>query len=230
MPINFFSFPPEIRNKIYEEMFRSPDGITILPHKFDGVVAVPRNEYLRLLRANKELNREAGSFFYGMNRFNIHHAKYRCRYIIPDVQGSQPQFQTLESFLDSIGQKNACLVRHISVEFPLPPEQETEFGENSTLTLGLIQNRCPNIAILELEMFTSWLCSGVAVRMPWYRQEHLELIDKHLKAIRSLEKVTIRVDQASSVNVVERLRRHGWPIKQEYLEPDSVTTCLPLFR
>jgi hypothetical protein len=109
MPINFFSFPSEIRNKIYKEALVLSELIVLCAMQYGGIygLALPRNsrvcEPLRLcpaiLLSNKRVHREASPLFYSRNRFRL-----------------DGGFLTL--FLDHIGPQNASFLRHIYIAFP----------------------------------------------------------------------------------------------------------------
>jgi hypothetical protein len=110
MPINFFSFPSEIRNKIYEEALLLSEPIILVAREPHGIIvglSLPRNSGecgpLRLcpaiLLANRRAHREASPLLYSRNRFRLHKG-----------------FLTL--FLDHIGPQNASFLRHICIAFP----------------------------------------------------------------------------------------------------------------
>jgi hypothetical protein len=82
MPINFFSFPNEIRNKIYEEALVLSELIIFVaaPYRIFKGLSLPRNTRecgpLRLcpaiLLANKRVHREASPLLYSRNCFRHH--------------------------------------------------------------------------------------------------------------------------------------------------------------
>src|SRR5579862_9318790 len=168
MAIGFFSLPGEIRNQIYMELFVLPNDTTIFPRPEHGVYTIfsyPSlclRQRIQLLRTNKRLNHEASPFLYGMNRFKIYNPKFAGFYF-DNAYPTREQLQskTLQPFLDRIGPQNAGKLRHIRIAFPNKPERlrhdrrlnfpsryEFEVRQDSIATLKLIQDRCPNIAIL----------------------------------------------------------------------------------
>ncbi|KAI9675765.1 MAG: hypothetical protein M1817_001132 [Caeruleum heppii] len=128
MPIAFLDLPPEIRNQIYEQALVSPDPIDLWPESKPDVVDVDlqlghgdvnRGALVRslskfrpaiaihLLRACRQINREAIPFLFGCNDFRFTNEK---------------GWIMLYVFLTHIGLSNMKHITRLHVFIPVPDE------------------------------------------------------------------------------------------------------------
>jgi hypothetical protein len=148
MPIHFFSFPSEIRNKIYEEALMLSEPIILWARQpYGGIygLALPRNSRecgpLRLcpaiLLANKRAHREASPLLYSRNCVRLQ------------------ERAILTSFLDHIGPQNASFLRHICIPFPAFDDYHlgsVTLKEDNIRTRERIRDNCTNLATLETSL------------------------------------------------------------------------------
>jgi hypothetical protein len=102
----FLDLSPEIRNLIYKEVLVIPDGILLYHNRNSNVLALlsahaPR--WVALLRANRQIYREARPILYRYNTFAL---KQRAH-----------QYGVLSCFLDCIGPENVGLLRRLAMDF-----------------------------------------------------------------------------------------------------------------
>ena len=145
MPINFFSFPTEIRNKIYEEALVLSEPIVLVVTEPNGSLkglSLPRNSSLcgplrfslAILFANKRAHREASPLLYSRNCVRLQ------------------ERAILTSFFDHIEPQNARFLRHICIPFPVFDDYglgSVTLKEDSIRTLERIRDNCTNLATLE---------------------------------------------------------------------------------
>jgi hypothetical protein len=139
MPVNFFTLPRELRDKIYELCLLLDEPI----NPWDGFCREPDNPWddlhlyhdlaPGLLGVNKTINSETRFLLY-RNCF--------------DFTTANPEM--LSSFLETIG-NNADCIRHVYVNFPslynLSPGY-VSFGEDDTRIFASIQSSCVNLRTL----------------------------------------------------------------------------------
>jgi hypothetical protein len=219
MLINFFSFPSEIRNKIYEEALVLSELIVLCAMQYGGIygLALPMNSrmcgLLRLcpviLLANKRTHREASTLLYSRNRFRL-----------------DKGFLTL--FLDQIGPQNASFLRHICIAFPAFDDYHVEsvtLKEDSIRTLECIRDNCTNLATLETSLrFRTINIMESAIDAPDSpRAATLALVDARFKAISSLKEIIVNVyDEPISCDLREEMHGCGWTIEGTWEESESV--------
>jgi hypothetical protein len=218
MPINFFSFPSEIRNKIYEEALVLSELIVLCAMQYGGIygLALPRNSLscgpLRLcpaiLLANKRAHHEASTLLYSRNRFRL-----------------DKGFLTV--FLDQIGPQNASFLRHICIAFPAfnDHRESVTLKEDSIRTLERIRDNCTNLATLETSLgFRTINIMESAIDAPDSpRAAALALVDARFKAISSLKEIIVTVyDEPLSCGRWEEMRGCGWTIEGTWEESESV--------
>jgi len=211
MPTNFFNFPGEIRNKIYEEaLMLSEPIILVAMQPCSGIygLALPRNSLefglLRLcpaiLLANKRAHREASPLLYSRNRFRLDKG-------------------FLKLFLDDIGPQNASFLRHICIAFPAFDDYHLgsiTLKEDSIRTLERIRDNCTNLATLETSLgfpTIDAMESIDALDSP-RAAATLALVDTRFKAISSLKEVIVNIyNKSLSCDLKEKMRSCGWTIK-----------------
>ena len=216
MPINFFSFPSEIRNKIYEEALVLSEPIVLVVTEPNGTLkglSLPRNSSLcgplrlclAILFANNRAHREASPLLYSRNRFRL-------------------QNPTL--FLDDIGPQNASFLRHICIAFPAIYDyhhlESVTLKEDSIRTLERIRDNCTNLATLETSLrFRTIIAMESAIDIDSPRP--LALVDARFKAISSLKEIIVNVyDEPISCDLREEMRGCGWTIEGTWEESESV--------
>jgi len=220
MPLNFFSLPGEIRNKIYEELLVLPQPVTIdiatdSWHDLHGVLPAVKLDTsglcLALLHVSKRVYSEASFLFYSENHFTL-----------PDQEsppGYPLQSAILTSFLDRIGRQNASLLHHICIAFPAFDDYHigrVTLREDSIRTLELIRLNCPNIITLETSLVTTDAMEVAinALDSPQAATEALALVDARFKAISPLEEVIVNVyDKPPNDDLRKKIRDHAWTIK-----------------
>ncbi|OCK94777.1 uncharacterized protein K441DRAFT_659674 [Cenococcum geophilum 1.58] len=228
MPLNFFSLPGEIRNKIYEELLVLPQPVIIdiatdFWHDLHGVLPAVKLDTsglcLALLHVSKRVYSEASSLFYSENRFTLLDLEFLFRHPLQNV--------ILTSFLDRIGRQNASFLRHICIAFPAFDDYHigrVTLRENSIRTLELIRLNCPNITTLEtsLETTNAMEVAINALDSPRAATEALALVDARFKAISPLEEVIVNVyGEPPSDDLRKKIRDHAWTIKvTEYSDDD----------
>ena len=226
MPINFFSFPGEVRNKIYEKLLVFSEPIILemaTDPSCDLYRVLPTTDpctsgLLRLcpaiLLANKRAHSEASPLLYSRNRFRLQDPG-----LVDETQGA-----ILTSFLDHIGRQNASFLRHICMAFPAFDEYDlgsVTLQEDSIRTLELVRNNCTNIATLEMSLQTTTAMEFAidALDSPRTAAEALVLVNARFKAISSLKEVIVNVyDETPSDDLRKKIRGCGWIIKVTELE------------
>ena len=220
MPLNFFSLPGEIRNKVYEELLVLSQPVIIDTandswHDLRGVLPAAKLDTsglcLALLYVSKRVYSEASSLFYSKNRFTL-----------PDLEpppGYPLQSAILTSFLDRIGRQNASFLHHICIAFPAFDNYHigrVTLQEDSIRTLELIRLNCPNIITLEtsLETTTAVEVAIDALGSPRAVTEALALVDARFKAISPLKEVIVNVyDELPNDDLRKKIRDRAWTIK-----------------
>ncbi|AEO57246.1 hypothetical protein MYCTH_2303159 [Thermothelomyces thermophilus ATCC 42464] len=120
--------PGEIRNQIYSDLLlSSPHAVPIYrgggkKAAAPGTATRTTDEVLSaltvltaLLRTCRQIHREAGTLFYSRARFALP----------PDASRAPHQAQVnllFRAFLDRIGPRNAALIRHLAIPFPVDPD------------------------------------------------------------------------------------------------------------
>lgn len=152
-------FPGEIRNAIYEHLLIFSEPIVIYTPKCTSwpptygrtfAQVFPPSIDLAILAVSKKTYCEASFILYSKNCFMLQelHDMHRSYWVdLPD------QVYTIRSFARAIGSKNASLIGHVCIAFPLqwtaliPPS-------NARRTLqkvpNALQKSFPNLAVVEL--------------------------------------------------------------------------------
>ncbi|KAK8055756.1 hypothetical protein PG993_000983 [Apiospora rasikravindrae] len=182
-PLGWFDLPPEIRNKIYKELFSAPDdsdgwsrpvGVSeqTSPEQHQETLSV------QILRTSKRVYNEAVGILYSESTL--------C---FADPGG------LLETILPTIGAKNLSFVRHASLPWPewaeYYPQHPDGEGESSNFGLvALLVQHCPHIQEIEFD--------DLGLRGTDLGIEHVlnavQVFESYLRTIPSLRKVTVWVN------------------------------------
>jgi hypothetical protein len=232
MPLNFSTFPSEIRNRIYEELLVLSEPIIIEMatdrlRNIRGVLSDANNWFTcgvlglcpAILLANKRTRREATPLLYCMNSFRVGDSESSYTYETPCA--------ILTLFLDHIGSQNAGFLRRICIAFPIFDDYHAgsvTLQEDSIRALELIRDKCTNLAILKTSLQTTATVelSIDSLDNPRAAAEALALVDTRFKAISSLKEIIVNVyDETPSLDLRDKMRGCGWTIT-EWEAPESV--------
>jgi hypothetical protein len=220
MPLNFFSFPGEIRNKIYRELLvlSHPVGINVATSFWYSPYEIPPAAKLNtsglclaLLYVSKRVYSEASSLFYSENCFMLSDLEFPLGYPL--------QSAIFTSFLDRIGRQNASFLHHLCIAFPALDDYHLgriPLKEDSIRTLELIRLNCPNITTLETSLETTTAMEEAinALDSPRAATKVLALVDARFKAISSLKEVIVNVDdEPPNDDLRKKIRDYAWTIK-----------------
>ncbi|KAK0124552.1 hypothetical protein ONS95_009500 [Cadophora gregata] len=204
---SFLDLPSEIRNSVYELCLLQQSPINPFDEYYPGSGLTPG-----VLRVNRQIYREASSFMYAQNIFDL----------------SWVSHKEVASFLERIGRTNAGCIQHIYIDFP-------DFGnlEAGNITLedassdvcANIQSNCANLRTLTMppDSTTTVLLKLEALDHPKVAIEALELINGRLRAISSLEDIVAQVyDDGPSGYLKKAMESHGWTVREvEYYEEED---------
>ena len=220
MPLNFFSLPGEIQNKIYGELLvlSHPVGINVATSFWYSTYEFPpaaklntSGLFLALLQVSKRVYSEASSLFYSENCFMLSDLESPLGYPL--------QSAIFTSFLNRIGRRNASFLHHICIAFPVLDDYHLgriPLKEDSIRTLELIRLNCPNITTLEtsLETTTEMEEAIDALDSPRAATKVLVLVDARFKAISSLKEVIVNVyDEPPNDDLRKKIHDYAWTIK-----------------
>lgn len=209
MPLQFLSLPGEIRNHIYRHAL-----------VYDGVIDIRHRKTLQgsitaaLLRANREIHREALPFLYTENRFAL-------------LALNRASAAEVNHFLDGIGLKNASYMRHIQICHPIFRNlgDDAKLDENCVRLLSRLQGECPNLRTLSMSAESTdfvvrlQLAPLVPVN-PNYITGSLASFDERLKAIDCLEEIIVQVYRDTPLlTFLRSMEQRGWRI--DVLDADS---------
>ncbi|SPJ78060.1 uncharacterized protein FTOL_06449 [Fusarium torulosum] len=181
--MNLFTFPVEIRLKIYSQLLVHPALIKLEKREYFS----PARLRLRLeesidlfpalLRISKQVHDEAVPLLYSDNCFHFPEED--------EVTTGYATGTTLALFLGQIGLL-ARLIRHVCITIPNRSTLwDTQLDEDHLKDLDLVRDACANITTLEFSLpFTS----GFPVSTT-----SLNLIDMRLKALPLLQDVIVNV-------------------------------------
>ncbi|KAK4039422.1 hypothetical protein C8A01DRAFT_16610 [Parachaetomium inaequale] len=155
--------PGEIRNQIYSNLILSPVTVPIYQVKkdTDAETTTLASTLIPLLQTCRQIHLEASSLFYS-------HAQFA---LPPNASQAPHQIQTnvlFRGFLDRIVPRNAALIRHLVVPFPVDPEalvhahlkrggdavygdEEGTYGNYRSLVPALAA-RCPGLETVEFDV------------------------------------------------------------------------------
>lgn len=199
--LEILNFPTEIRLKIYSLLLVSPSPVFLI-HLYNN------DFWPALLRVNKHIYHEAIALLYSNNRFYFF-----------EISSDGRNSADLTLFIRKIG-GNYKLVHHICLEFPKYPLEKghkPEYVEN----LEHIQRALPSLKTLEwhnCELYKS----GHEPTAEHATENDLALVEQHLKAIPSLEKVIAKFElrpRNSCDKTMEIMRGLGWTIQVKMLPP-----------
>ncbi|KAI4199390.1 MAG: hypothetical protein LQ348_001890 [Seirophora lacunosa] len=207
MSSNFFGLPREIRDQIYELVLLHQEPI-------DPWVDYNRPQKLNpeLLRANMTVHREAGSTFYGQNRFDF-------------TMGTP---EDVASFLGQTGRNNANYIRHIHIDFSKFHHLDAgnvTLEDASVGILANIQSSCTNLSTLTTSRYSTFAMELRldALDSPEVATEALKLADTHFRAFPSLHEIIVEVyEDGPSDHIRRETESHGWTISTtEYVEEED---------
>ena len=197
MPINFFRFPAEIRNKIYEELLVVSESITTTPYPHHC------GAHTAILLTSKKAHHEARQVFYSQNRFKIE---------------SPPE--VLSSFLIRIGLQNSNLIRGIKIAFIGSPDnlyiirhKYVERRGSVLRALDVVKEYCAGVTGLEIWLqITDKRIFTIDVHGP---RVAAELVDAPFEVISTLLKVIVHnlYDGTDSEYLREYIRGFGWMVE-----------------
>jgi hypothetical protein len=199
---NFFSLPSELRNKIYELVLVHDEPIDPCG------VYWPSESPNGLFRVSKTIHREATSFFYAQNCFDL----------------SWSSVERINAFFKQIGRTNASYIRHIRIEFPSFPNLDTHhivLDSNSVRILQKLQTDCVKLRTLTTSPDST---NDMEVRLealnnPKIVREVLKLVNARFKSFSSLEEVIVEVYEGGlSEDIRQEMKALGWTI--------SATECV----
>lgn len=194
MSTNFLSLPSELRNRIYELVLLDESSIN------PGIVSYPHHPLTPgLLCANKMIHREASSFLYAQNRF--------------DLTGYEPH---LVDFLDQIGHDNANHIRQLCIGFPRfrsLNRHDVTLEDDSLRVLAKIRSSCTNLSklVTALDSTDGVTLSLDALDNPNIVVEALALVNAHFRALSSLQDITVEIyEERPSAHTRKSMGILGW--------------------
>jgi hypothetical protein len=189
MTMDLFTFPIEIRLKIYSELLVHHGPIDFSVPFWGNLSSrlCPKGTgiYPTLLRASKQVYGEAISLLYSDNCFRL---------TDPDAASTRRP-TAIPAFVRQIGAQ-ARLLRHVCIDFPTvrlteDPEHDYEPQEENFDILDLIRETCPGITTLEL-LLPSERADFVLRDLSVFT-ELLDLLQTRLEAFQSLQEVRVDV-------------------------------------
>ncbi|KAH7248473.1 hypothetical protein B0J15DRAFT_563014 [Fusarium solani] len=206
MPIDFFSFAGEIRNKVYEELLSVSEPIIIElgpRHLYMVAISCP---YSAILLVNKMANREASPLLYSRNRFEFGIDRPGTK------AGHETERMVFASFVSQIGLQNASFLRHLCIPFSASNNHYPAgmvLEENSISTLKLIRDKCIGITTLDAVFET-------------ITAEMLAVVYASFNSMPSLKNVNIiTYDGLLSVDLREKICNWGWILEVMELEEEE---------
>jgi hypothetical protein len=193
---NFFSLPSELRNKIYELVLLHDEPLDPCG------VYWPSESPTGLFRVSKTTHREATSFFYAQNCFDL----------------SWSSVEGIDAFFEVIGRTNASYIRHIRINFPSFPNLNTyhnSLDSNSVRILKKLQTNCVKLRTLTTSPHdTNDLGEGLrALDSPKDVCEAFKLVNARFKAFSSLQEVIVEIyEDGLSEDIRQEMKALGWTI------------------
>ncbi|KAL2022636.1 hypothetical protein VTK56DRAFT_4980 [Thermocarpiscus australiensis] len=220
MPAGFFSFPGEIRNRIYKYLLVVPGVIRIIQEYMNDsrnlclLGGRPRPSPAILL-ANTATHREASPILYSRNKFRFGD---EC---LVDKEDYERERALFALFLDQIGPNNARFLRNIRIAFPAYNDLgrgDVDPRETSVSILNLIRIKCTGLAVLEVCLSYN-PASGA-----------LPLVHSHLSSIPSLKEVrVITHDGLLDADLMTAMRDWGWTVELMVRRQADNRFCLDTF-
>ncbi|KAF3917563.1 hypothetical protein AA313_de0202744 [Arthrobotrys entomopaga] len=212
--MSFFDLPTEIRLAIYSELLILPEPIKFVADR--GRTLPPlmlfrsRRDglYPAILRTNRKAYGEASPLLYSDNSFWF-----------PEVFDSMPSASMhahIAPFLTQIGVQ-ARLLRHICIPFPAstyPIVANTDLHPAHTRVIELLRQTCTNIETLELFVPDEHGIYELQHSPSALAIERLNIINTHLRTIRSLKSIIVNLEQypesEPSDDLTKILKEMGW--------------------
>lgn len=221
MPLSFLGLPFEIRDQIYRNLLVIPSYIHLCPGTEWGKqrpcranTGEPLGLCPAILRTNRFICDEATPILYTRNAFVM-------ATLDPRSFG-WADTRVAEGFLSSIGPKNAALVRHVSIAFPIFSnyhEGQVALDDHSEGVIGLLRDRCPSLVQLETEAGVNLNTIEVLFKWKGYQlaSEAAAAMDARFRTISSLEKIIVNIfpligSAACSPVIIEKMRDQGWEV------------------
>ncbi len=204
----FCSLPREIRENIYKAVLIVDHPLYLFGGPGSRVESFAPDKpfrWLALLYMNRQIYNEARVVLYNMNSFTL-------------MDTTQHQADLLQCFLDCIGPRNASLLSHLCINFPLiegiKDQPETvKLSKDSLQSLKLLEENFASLTTLET-LIHGGKYTGLIKACQYnsaFVREALSHIDTHIKAVSSLNRFIIRIyDRSPMPSVIESMRGLGW--------------------
>ena len=143
--------PGELRNQIYENLVVFSDPVHIYQQTDDSNTHEPalHARLVSLFLTCQQVHQEASAIFYSQNKFILP----------PNASAAPHQIQAnllFRWFLDRIGPRNAVVLRHLGVPFPvaLTGAHYSASGIEDTgdTIIPVLQQRCPNLETIDFDI------------------------------------------------------------------------------
>lgn len=201
----FSRLSTEIRILIFQLVLLTSEPINPAVHFY-----TPQRLNHGLLGVSRAIHSECSPIFYGQNEFDL-------SYFATDG---------LVSYLHKLG-RNATHIKTIYIEFPefhqLYTEQVT-LRNNSLEALAAIRTLCTNLTELAFSLVSTTSTEAFldALGDEEIATEAVAVVDLSLRAIATLQKITVMVEEEDFVGQTRReMKRRGWNITTEPLETKS---------
>ncbi|ELR08388.1 hypothetical protein VC83_03531 [Pseudogymnoascus destructans] len=218
MTVNFFSFTPEIRLKIYSELLVLSEPIIFVADYGPPSPPLIRSSrvglYPALLRINKQAHGEASPLLYSNNCFQFPNVYNRAL--------SATDSAHIAPFLRQIG-SYASLVRHICIPFPTFGDYRHErarLHEAHIENLALIRNTCTHIATLELLLQLDRMSYAFSDSL--FATKALDLLGTQFETILSLKKIIVNLQIYGSEDLsdlTKMMHDRTWTVEITILPP-----------
>ena len=223
MPTTFLNLPTEVRDMIYE--------LCLVHHK-------PINPWNRrkrckklgsgLFRVNTTLGREAQSFFYSRNCFDLTW-EVDCRSAKWGPGGQRCEDRP--SLLNDISPSNASCIEHILISFPdfsHSVSGDVTLAESNTVGIASIESRCASIKTIRMPARLDLSTRVLEASYPGIIFKVLPLVDSLLRTSPSLQDIIIEEYPyhtseitLSSDCIQEETRKLGWKLVIEKRIPQD---------
>ena len=169
--------------------------------------------YPEILRVNKEIYAEGSPLLYSKNRFQFPGFPWSW------TLRSKEDTAHIATFIDQI-RSQARLLHHMCIPFPFY-KCDITLQEHIT-NLKLIRNSCPSVNTLELLISNIYSYEFFfASKRSREREEALDLLNTHLRAIPSLKEIIVRIVlnveepgfQRVTDDATKSLRDRGWVVR-----------------
>lgn len=221
MPLSFLALPFEIRDQIYWNLLVAPSYIHLCPGAKWGNqrpcrtdTGEPLDLCPAILRTNRFICDEATPILYARNAFVMATLDPRS-FGLADTR-------VAEGFLSSIGPKNAALIRHVSIPFPIFGNYHAgrvTLGNLSEEVIGLLRDSCPSLVQLETEAGVN--LNTIEILFDWrgyqIASEAAAAMNASFRTISSLEKIVVNIfpvldHPTCNPVIIEKMRDQGWEV------------------